>query len=291
MLSDRTLARRIALHYYGKEPRIESIASHNNAVFRLHFPDSCKVLKLAADSGATLLRKEETILKSLAQHGIPVPPVEYADDGNRFGRPFMLTLSAGMQTVIDWVGCREELSGPLFTEMGVVLARIHALPFPQADLGCRDFQHEVADVYRRAGELAEQGFLGRDEVAQLPSLDVPPLRGTALCHGDFHCVQCVVHGGRITAVVDWESAWAGNAVVDLAITHAYLDYYCPIQLIRSFFAGYTSICPLPAGYERKYLPVRMAQALGLLCFFQQRSQPSNVQRAVELYRAYYRLLE
>src|SRR5437899_12695783 len=37
-------------------------------------------------------------------------------------------------------------------------------------------------------------------------------------------VQCVVDQGRISAVVDWESARAANSAIDLAIPHAHLDY-------------------------------------------------------------------
>lgn len=293
MLPDSTLASTIARGLYGREPRIESIPCLNNAVFRLRFPDGCKVLKLALSSGGALIRKEKMLLDLLRRHGIPAPVVEYADeDGRRFGSPFLLTNSAGDQTVADCIRRREELCGQLLTEMGVVLARIHNIAFPQADLVSRDLQQDVASLYQRAGELAEKGLLAKDEAARFLSLDVPPLGGAALCHGDFHFVQCIVHQGHISAVVDWESAWAGNAAVDLAIAHAYLDYFhCPFELIRSFFAGYTSVRPLPPEYERAYLPVRMAQALGLLWFWQKQGQPGYVQRAAELYRAYCRYLE
>ena len=76
-------------------------------------------------------------------------------------------------------------------------------------------------------------------------------------HGDFHAVQCVVHDGHISAVVDWESAWSGNSAIDFAVTQVYLESYCPGDLLAAFVTGYLSQRTLPAGYQRDYLPVRM----------------------------------
>lgn len=128
------------------------------------------------------------------------------------------------RTVADWVNQRDELALRLFREMGALLARIHSLAFPQADPFVRHFQQELKVLYQWADELANQEVINKQEASLLSSLHVPPLHGDALCHGDFHAVHCVVDQERITAVVDWESAWAGNPAVDLALTHAYLDF-------------------------------------------------------------------
>ena len=117
---------------------------------------------------------------------------------------------------------------------------------------------------------------------------MPTIDGTELCHGDFHAVHCLVRDGRITAVVDWEAAWAGNSMVDLAVAHAYLNYYCPLEAVRSFLAGYEQVKPLPVDYERAYLPARMAHALELAKIWRLRGRPAEARRAVELYRIYAR---
>lgn len=293
MFSDHTLARTIALDYYGSEPQIELLTCLNNAVFRLHFSNDCKVLKLALSGSGAFIRKEKMVLDLLREQGILAPVVEHADEeGTRFGRPFLLTNNAGAETVADCIRRGENNCGQLVHEMGAVLARIHDLVFPPADLVGRDLEQEIAVLHQRAGELAELGLLNREESARLFALEAPPLHGAALCHGDFHFVQCLVRQGRLSAVVDWESAWAGNAAVDVAIAHAYLDYFgSSLEFIRAFFAGYTAIRPLPPEYERRYLPVRMAQALGLLWFWHKQSHSGHVQRARELYRAYCRCLE
>ena len=106
--------------------------------------------------------------------------------------------------------------------------------------------------------------------------------------------------------MDWEAAWAGNAAIDLAFTHAYLDFYCvsqtgdgvgrAAQLSRCFFDGYTALRPLPADYATAYLPVRMAHALGVLrawhawgpAAWRNAVERQRVARVLELFRVYAR---
>jgi Ser/Thr protein kinase RdoA (MazF antagonist) len=129
-------------------------------------------------------------------------------------------------------------------------------------------------------------LIGAEASSRFQTMPVPDLGGVALCHGDFHAVQCVERDGRLSAVVDWESAWAGNADIDLAVAHAYLDCYCPADLARAFFAGYAAVRLVPAGYEAASLPVRMAQALALMHVWHGRGREVNVRRAAGLFRAY-----
>lgn len=287
------LARTIAVRCYGVEPRIEQLTSLNNAVFRLRFPDGCKILKLAANPLNASIRKELMLIGLLGNQGVPAPIVEYEDgEGTLVGRSFYVMNSAGEQTVGNWLAQPDTVARTLFTEMGSILARIHAITLPQAGdiqpegIVPRDYQHEREKLNQRADWFAMQGLLEQEEAAQFKSLDMPPLDGVELCHGDFHTVHCIVHEGRIAAVVDWESAWAGNSMIDLAITHTYLDYYCPSELIRCFFAGYRALRSLPVDYDRAYLPVRMAQALGLVWVCYGQSLGPNVRRAMELFRTY-----
>lgn len=301
--TDRDLARAIAVACYGREPRVEAISRVNNLVFRLRFPDACKILKLARGPDAATIRKELSLLGLLARHGIPVPAVEHADrDGAGVGRPYVVMESAGDRTVADYIGHPGDLPRRLFTEMGGILAEIHGLALEQSGevriegTGPRDPGAYVGALYRLAGRLADERLLEADEVALLKSLTFPPADGGQLCHGDFHAVQCVVRDGRIAAVVDWESARAGNPVIDFAFTHAYLDFYSPPELIRGFVAGYTADRALPEDYARAYLPVRMAHALALVRVWRGRGPVARrhaaagrrIERAIELFRAYGR---
>jgi aminoglycoside phosphotransferase (APT) family kinase protein len=278
------------------EPQLEPISRLNHAVFRLRFAEGCKILKLTKGPESASIRKELMLIGLLARHGIPVPVIEHADDGGKLvGRPFFIMESAGHRTVADWAGQPDELGRGLFAEMGSVLARIHGITFPASG----DIRHDgivprdVQAVIRRLYDLADWGvaqrLLDASDAARFKSLAMPPAHGVALCHSDFHAVQCVVRDGRIVAVVDWESAWAGNPLIDFAIVHAYLDSYASRELIGCFFDGYAALRPLPADYERTYLPVRMAHALGLLRVWYGQGRQAGVRRAVELFRAYSRL--
>ena len=296
--SDRELAWAIALQCYKMEPKLEPLSRLNHAVFRLRFPDGSKILKLAKGSESASIRKELMLIELLARHGIPVPVIEHADDGGKLvGRPFFIMASAGDRTVADWVGRPDELGRGLFAEMGAVLGRIHGITFPASG----DIRHDgivprdVQAVIRRLHDLADWGaaqrLLDASDVARFRLLAMPPAHGVALCHSDFHAVQCVVRDGRIMAVVDWESAWAGNPLIDFAIAHAYLEAYAAPELTGRFFAGYTALGPLPADYEQVYLPVRMAHALGLLKIWHGQGRQAGVRRAIELFRQYARLVQ
>jgi Ser/Thr protein kinase RdoA (MazF antagonist) len=289
---DRDLALRIARECYGCEPRLEPLASSNNLVFRLRFAGGAKVLKLARDADGAATRKELMLIDLVRRHGVPAPVVEHADgQATRVGRPFIIMASAGERRVADWIAAPDQHGPALFEEMGAILAGIHGIALgPNDGIPERDPQADRQRLRRLAEWVQGQGFLDASEVDRFLGLDLPAVAGHALCHGDFHPVQCVVHDRRISAVVDWQSAWAGNALVDLAIAHAYLDAYCPPVLIRDFFRGYSARCPLPSDYPAAYLPVRMAQALALLRVWHGQGRPQLARHALELYRTYARAL-
>lgn len=275
---------------YGVEPDVEAIPLSN--AFRLRLPQGQKILKLARP-GTASIRKELTLIALLARHGIPAPVVEHADgDATRFGRPFFIMDSAGDTTVAHLVGRADEDTRRLFVEMGSILAAVHGITvgasgdIPPDAIEPRDWPVRIRRLHGLADWFVAERLLEPDEVALVRALAMPETAGGALCHGDFHAVQCIVRGGRIAAVVDWEQAWAGNPGIDLAIAHAYLDYYASPEQVRRFLEGYASGRPLPDDYERAYLPVRMGHVLGVLRVARTRGREANVKRAVELYRAY-----
>lgn len=298
MSSDVELARRIALGCFGVEPRIEAISRLNNPVFRLRFPLATMILKMAPGGDATAVRKELAIIDILARHGVPAPAVEVADpDGVQLGRPFVVMRSAGDRTVADWSNDASQEGRRLFGEMGTVLARIHGIAFRESGeiraegVVPLDTSAVRAEADRAAEWARDQGYLDRYETARFLALPTPPLEGTALCHRDFHGVQCVVDRGHIAAVVDWESAWACNPTIDLAIAHAYLDFYCAPPLVEEFFAGYASARPLPDRYDRDNLPIRMAHALGMMRVWDDQGLEPNLRRSIERFRSYARSID
>lgn len=294
------LAHRIVSACYRAEAAIEPLARFNNPVFRANLPDGAKILKIGKTLDGDSVRKETMIIERLARHGIPVPDVEHVDQaGALVGRPFFVMRSAGDQTVAELLG-PSDIARSLLNQMGNALARIHSVPGDEfADLpadrisaaGVAKYLETLAET---ADALAQQSLLDHDEVAQFRALAMPVSEGDSLCHSDFHAVQCIVRDGRLSAVVDWESAWIGNPAIDLAISHAYLDFYCPQPLTREFLAGYLSVRPIPEDYRDGYLPARMAQVLGMMRawftrgaeVWQSAVAQQKVARALRLFRVY-----
>lgn len=308
--SDVELAHAIARDCYGPRVSAEPVAASNHVVLRLLLPDGERILKVAApDAGPESIRREVGLLRFLEAAGIPVPELETESlDGGARGRPFFVTKSAGDTTVMDWANEPGQLPRHLFTEMGTLLASIHAVtPDEEArqalGLAGSDPTDLLAEVFAFCDQLVEEGVLEEGDVALHKSLALPPIAGRALCHADFHAPQCIVNRGRIVAVVDWESAWVGNPAVDVAFTHTYLDYYCLLrgengaargmELRACFFEGYQRVGTLPADYELAYLPVRMTHLVGAMRAWHgwgaevwRQAREARIPRAAALYRAY-----
>lgn len=287
------LARAIGLACYGREPQVELLRAVNHAVFRLHLPDGDRVLKLAATPDARALRKEHRLIGLIAPHGVPVPVLEHADlDGQIAKWPFLIMRSAGVRTLADLLMASEAGLDPVFRQMGAVLAAIHNLSLPASGdiehdgITPRDPEQRLRRVHAAADWAATQGLVSTAEAALFRSLRMPSIEGHALCHGDFHPVQCIVEDGRIAVVADWETAWSGNAGIDLAVTHAYLECYCPRELQAAFWQGYLAQRPLPEDYARSYMPVRMAQALALMRIWHTSGMQQPLLHAVELFHVY-----
>ena len=303
-VDDVALAERIAQEVCGRRARVELIPSHYNAVFRLWFRDgTSKVLKLAKrppDQAST--RKELFIFERLVEHAVPAPVVEHQDvAGRQFGFPFFIMRSAGDRTVAEWVHEADDAAQRLLEQMGRVFALIHGVTFDKTGPIVHDRVSPVRNAalerrtfeewcHRLIDDIERRGLLSAAEVKQVRKVvgGLPTMQGASLCHGDFHAAQCIVdvQAGvpRITAVVDWEAASAGDAVYDYADHHVYMDNtYHPV-LVDAFRRGYESMRPLPRAYDADYKGVRMIQQLVLVRTFHRRVEPDRVRRGIEQYR-------
>lgn len=300
-------ALRLAQACYGDLVRLRPRLGTNHPVYEAEVgPDrQPKVLKLATSSAGDSLAKELRLIRLLAERGLPVARVDDADlDGSRWGWPALAMASAGRENVFDAIRQSGPAKYALFRQMGQVLGQIHAVTFEASgEIRANEIvphQSEAfwAGLVEWSRELARAGLLAAAEAETFSALPAPEIEGRQLCHSDYHAVQCLHDGQRITAVVDWESAWAGNPLVDLAITAAYLDFYSPPALVDEFFTGYRGEQNLPPAFAREYLPVRLAQTLAVLRAWHQRGSQAwrtaidhqRVARVLELFRRYLREL-
>lgn len=304
--ADLELARELARGLYGESVRVEPFARSNNPIVRIEAPGGVRILKLARADAEARIAKEVVLIDRVARAGIPVPRIEHADPtGQECGRAYLVMHDAGAQTVLDVAGRSDAHSMQLFSDMGRIHSAIHEISFEASgDIGAEGIieadQGALVEALRSwAGQLVDEGLLSRADVDRFRTATIPDPTGTSLCHGDFHAVQCVVQDDRITAVVDWEAAWSGNPGIDLAFTHAYLDFYASKPLRKSYLEGYTEHRDLPADYVAAYLPVRMAQVLGVLRAWHGQGdrvwrsalQGGRVERLVALFQTYCRLHE
>lgn len=200
---------------------VESVpCSAGNQAFVLQVDGARLVMKTAS---AQAVRAEAAVLALLARHDVPVPEVVASDaDGIVGGRP---TLVVG-----HVVG--EVLDGPspVLAEVGSLLHRVHEIEvdgFGSIDVSA-DGLHGTHTTWasaleERAGGITHAVAAGKvaPELAEramaaikiVIDLGCGPAR---LLHGDLHPRHVFARDGRVTAIIDWGDATAGDPVYDLA---------------------------------------------------------------------------
>lgn len=184
---------------------------------------------LRTDSDAVLAvshsrAAEFALLRAAFDAGVKVPePLFLCEDRAVLGRPFFVMrrvegIAAGHRVVKE-----EALGGgraPLARQLGAMLARIHAIRPPRADLGFLGAPPADAalasiaamrarlDAAGAARPVLEWGLRALERAAPAP---VPPV----LAHNDYRTGNIMLDAGGITAVLDWEFAAWGDGHADL----------------------------------------------------------------------------
>lgn len=151
-----------------------------------------------------LLRQEYDLTRHLAAYGVPV------------ARPRELFLSAEVDVLVcdylpdDGVGVDGEA-------LGALLARLHAVPVPEAPLVASEGGQRTGEVLVRRVERrwTELGRL-RPGLPALPALSVPPAHRGALLHLDVRAANLRCTGRRDATLVDWANALVGDPALELA---------------------------------------------------------------------------
>ncbi|HEU4760618.1 MAG TPA: aminoglycoside phosphotransferase family protein [Dehalococcoidia bacterium] len=186
--------------YSGLEPMSGGWA---NAMWRFQTPDGTPhVLRVYPHpEWAPAARRERAALEAARAGGIPVPAVEAAGTWHDL-----------VALVISWCPGTSLLAALerrpwrvwlLGHECGRLQARIHSIQAPP----------ELRDAI--SGWLASARAAGPDVDALAARVD---LAANALLHLDYHPVNILTDGERITAVVDWTNAAAGDPRADVART-------------------------------------------------------------------------
>lgn len=154
-------------------------------------------------------RKERIALRAAADGGVPVPRLEA--EGLWRGLPALVLSWVDGVTLLDALLRLPWKLRKLAAAFGRMQAKIHAVPAPD-DLrdpqGLRDY------IYRLDPELAER------------VLSVG-LRFDRLTHLDYHPLNVMTDGERITGVLDWPSAAGADPRLDVARTAVVIETAAP----------------------------------------------------------------
>jgi aminoglycoside phosphotransferase (APT) family kinase protein len=169
---------------------------------------------------------EFELYTALAETEVPAPRVHWIErEGKAIERPFYImerlpgaTDARTLATSPDYADVRLEIA----RQKATVLARIHALDIaqvPSLDLpaaGESPAMHEIERWERtmRSDTLEPQPVL-EFAFSWLKRHVPPPPESLALVHGDYRTGNFLYDKERITGILDWEMAHAGDPVEDI----------------------------------------------------------------------------
>lgn len=197
-------------------------------------------LRLFSPGSELWAGREVAGLRAAASAGLPVPEIQAF--GTWEDRPAMVLSWLPGMTLVEAASKRPWLMWSLGRQMGRLQAKIHSVPVPQ------DLSPERKWVDRLGSEFPE--------VRALVEAAVPA--SESFMHMDFHPLNLLSDGKRITGVLDWATALVGDRRADLAVTTV-LMRLAPIppgpmrpilQAARSMIyaawrRGYTSVAAWP----------------------------------------------
>lgn len=197
----------------------------DTAIWRVEHGGEVSALRVFRADQVRMCRREVAAMAVASAGGIPVPMIRA--EGAWEGRPVLLLSWCAGRTLVDAFKAQPWRIGSLGTACGRMHARIHAVRPPDA------FRDLVGDWIDWAGPV-DSGLRAR--------LLTPPARADALLHLDYHPLNVMADGRRVTAVLDWPNARVGDPRADLART---------VVLIR-FLPG-VSVRPIEVAAARLFL--------------------------------------
>jgi aminoglycoside phosphotransferase (APT) family kinase protein len=169
-------------------------------------------------AGPADIPRQARIMAALHAQGLPVPAiVATSQDPVVDGRPFVLMEAVAADRVQQAIDAG---SNPLELAASAVdvLRRFQAVPVEKTGINGEDPMPLEGEVSRWAWlmDRAPAELTGKaPRLAQLLIERQPRPGPPVLVHGDYHLSNMLFKGGRVVAVVDWEIAQLGQALLDL----------------------------------------------------------------------------
>ncbi|MGI8553677.1 MAG: phosphotransferase family protein [Dehalococcoidia bacterium] len=177
----------------------------DTTIWRVRQANTSYALRVFRAEQAATCAKEVTVMRAARAGGVPVPAVQAV--GSWHDYPALLLSWCPGRTFVQALQKQPWTIWRLGVLAGRTQARIHAVAAPPA------LQQASPSWFAWAGP-AEQALRSR--------LQTLSLRPAALLHLDYHPLNIMTDGRRITGVLDWANAGAGEPRADLARTIAIL---------------------------------------------------------------------
>jgi len=290
---NRKLAQKVIReHFKTSHLDITAIPEEGSRVFRAKFHHGQAIVKISATRAEESLLKEADIYRFLNLQGIPHPRLLASGVDTFREKSFLILEDLGTTSLLNRLHGFDKNVETLFHDMGKLFARVHSLPLPthperhQGIIPTVDTANEQEKGRLLISWIEEHKYASNSEIGIFSELPLPNISGDSLCHNDFNPSHCLLHEDKIIGIVDWENGWVGNRLMDLAFTHAYLDYSCRVEYTQAFLAGYHSILPIPREYVKGCLSLRILQLFGMIRQWHKQNLHGNIPRALSLFRLY-----
>lgn len=167
--------------------------------------------------------RQVPLLQALGAAGVPVAPVRWWDDDERwFGVPYLMTAKLPGSTYnmrSPEPPVADLAPADVLAQAVAALASIHRFDWrthlPTWEEPTR-LEAEIRFWDPILAKSAESSWIGMGErVRDALLASVPPPAGTTVFHGDFQTNNLLFHDGRLTAVLDWEISGIGDPLLDV----------------------------------------------------------------------------
>ena len=179
----------------------------DTAIWRVETAGQPAALRVFRTEQLETCRREAAAMRMLTAAGLPVPSVHAQGIGQ--GRPALLMAWCAGRPLLHEVRARPWAIWGLGVAMGRMHARIHQVPVPPEGAAA------LPATWRPREDDADPPLRARLRAVA---------RGQpALLHLDYHPLNVMAAGWRVTGVLDWANVAVGDRRVDLARTVALLQ--------------------------------------------------------------------
>ena len=178
------------------------------------------------------MEREYRVLTGLSRAGgtVPVPKAVFVcGNAEVLGAPFYLMEQVSgdvLRTAKEALSLSPAHQESVANNLIDVLAALHSVNPDSVGLG--DFgrpegfmQRQVARWTRQLNDSRSRDLDGIEQLAEGLRDTVPAQRYSSIVHGDYRLDNCIVRGGAIATVLDWEMSTLGDPLSDLGLFDVY----------------------------------------------------------------------